>query len=104
MTGNVTERPFEPGSHVKKEQVLFRIDPRPFQVALAQAWAQEAQAQEAQAKAQLQFAQAEDSPVPLQPPRAARPGPASAGRLPTDRPRHRHPSGFHPEPLRFRYA
>ncbi|WP_331315915.1 efflux RND transporter periplasmic adaptor subunit [Methylobacterium mesophilicum] len=56
VTGNVTERPFEPGSHVKKGQVLFRIDPRPFQVALAQA-----KAQEAQAKAQLQFAQAEVS-------------------------------------------
>ena len=56
VTGDVTERPFEPGSHVKKGQVLFRIDPRPFQVALAQA-----QAQEAQAKAQLQFAQAEVS-------------------------------------------
>ncbi|MGH1575225.1 hypothetical protein ACRAWG_36990 [Methylobacterium sp. P31] len=36
--------------------MLFRIDPRPFQVALAQT-----QAQEAQAKAQLQFAQAEVS-------------------------------------------
>jgi RND family efflux transporter MFP subunit len=56
VTGNVTERPFEPGGHVKKGQVLFRIDPRPFQVALAQA-----KAQEAQAKAQLQFAQAEVS-------------------------------------------
>lgn len=56
VTGNVTDRPFEPGGHVKKGQVLFRIDPRPFQVALAQA-----QAQEAQAKAQLQFAQAEVS-------------------------------------------
>lgn len=56
VTGNVTERPFEPGGHVKKGQVLFRIDPRPFEVALAQA-----KAQEAQAKAQLQFAQAEVS-------------------------------------------
>ncbi|WP_456684794.1 efflux RND transporter periplasmic adaptor subunit [Bradyrhizobium sp. P5_C11_2] len=56
VSGNVTERPFEPGGHVKKGQVLFRIDPRPFQVALAQA-----QAQEAQAKAQLQFAEAEVS-------------------------------------------
>jgi multidrug efflux system membrane fusion protein len=56
VTGSVTERPFEPGGHVRKGQVLFRIDPRPFQVALAQA-----KAQEAQAKAQLQFAQAEVS-------------------------------------------
>ena len=56
VTGNVVERPFEPGSHVKKGQVLFRIDPRPFEVSLAQA-----KAQEAQAKSQLQFAQAEVS-------------------------------------------
>ncbi|GJD34930.1 Multidrug resistance protein MdtA [Methylobacterium aerolatum] len=56
VTGNVMERPFEPGSHVTKGQVLFRIDPRPFEVSLAQA-----KAQEAQAKSQLQFAQAEVS-------------------------------------------
>lgn len=54
VTGEVTDRPFEPGSHVKKGQLLFRIDKRPFEVALAQA-----KAQEGQAKAQLQFAQAE---------------------------------------------
>ncbi len=54
VTGDVTARPFEPGSHVKKGQLLFRIDKRPFEVALAQA-----KAQESQAKAQLQFAQAE---------------------------------------------
>ncbi|MDP4026940.1 efflux RND transporter periplasmic adaptor subunit [Methylobacterium sp. NEAU 140] len=54
VTGNVVERPFEPGGHVKKGQVLFRIDPRPFQVALAQA-----EAQKGQAEAQLTFAQAE---------------------------------------------
>jgi multidrug efflux system membrane fusion protein len=56
VTGNVTERPFEPGGHVKKGQALFRIDPRPFQVALSQA-----QAQEAQAQARLRFAKAEVS-------------------------------------------
>ncbi|MGU3407670.1 efflux RND transporter periplasmic adaptor subunit [Methylobacterium brachiatum] len=56
VTGNIIERPFEPGGHVKKGQVLFRIDPRPFEVSLAQA-----KAQEAQAKSQLQFAQAEVS-------------------------------------------
>ncbi|MCJ2013626.1 efflux RND transporter periplasmic adaptor subunit [Methylobacterium sp. J-076] len=54
VTGNVTERPFEPGGHVKKGQVLFRIDPRPFEVAL-----QTAKSQQAQAEAQLTFAQAE---------------------------------------------
>lgn len=54
VTGNVMERPFEPGGHVKKGQVLFRIDPRPFEVAL-----QTAKSQQAQAQAQLTFAQAE---------------------------------------------
>lgn len=54
VTGNVVERPFEPGGHVKKGQVLFRIDPRPFEVAL-----QTAKSQQAQAQAQLTFAQAE---------------------------------------------
>ena len=54
VTGQVVERAFEPGGHVKKDQVLFRIDPRPFEVAL-----QSAQAQRDQAKASLGFAQAE---------------------------------------------
>lgn len=54
VTGVVTERPFVPGSHVKKGDVLFRIDKRPFEVAL-----QTAKAQQEQAKAQLEFAQAE---------------------------------------------
>ncbi len=54
VTGVVTERPFEPGSHVRKGDVLFRIDKRPFEVAL-----QTAKAQQEQAKAQLEFAQAE---------------------------------------------
>ncbi len=54
VTGTVRDRPFEPGSHVRKDQLLFRIDPRPFEVAL-----QAAKAQQEQAKAQLEFAQAE---------------------------------------------
>ena len=54
VTGQVVERAFEPGGHVKKGQVLFRIDPRPFQVAL-----QSAEAQRDQAKANLEFAEAE---------------------------------------------
>lgn len=61
VTGNVMERPFEPGGHVKKGQMLFRIDPRPFEVAL-----QTAKSQQAQAQAQLTFAQAEvDRTEPL---------------------------------------
>jgi RND family efflux transporter MFP subunit len=54
VTGIVTERPFEPGGTVKKGQILFRIDPRPFEVAL-----QTAEAQRQQALAQLAFAGAE---------------------------------------------
>ncbi|MFG5120118.1 efflux RND transporter periplasmic adaptor subunit [Methylorubrum sp. POS3] len=54
VTGIVVERAFEPGGHVKKGQVLFRIDPRPFEVAL-----QSATALRDQAKATLDFAQAE---------------------------------------------
>lgn len=54
VTGMVMDRPFQPGSHVRKDQLLFRIDPRPFEVAL-----HAAKAQQEQAKAQLEFAQAE---------------------------------------------
>ncbi len=54
VTGQIVERAFEPGGLVKKGQVLFRIDPRPFEVAL-----RSAQAQREQAKAALAFAQAE---------------------------------------------
>lgn len=54
VTGNVIERAFEPGGHVKKGQILFRIDPRPFEVAL-----QSAEASRAQAQAALEFSQAE---------------------------------------------
>ncbi|CAO4173812.1 Efflux RND transporter periplasmic adaptor subunit [Methylorubrum populi] len=54
VTGFVVERPFEPGGHVKKGQVLFRIDSRPFEVAL-----KSAEALRDQAKATLDFAQAE---------------------------------------------
>jgi RND family efflux transporter MFP subunit len=54
VTGAVVERPFEPGAHVGEGAVLFRIDPRPFEVAL-----QAAEAQREQAKAQLAFAEIE---------------------------------------------
>lgn len=54
VTGTIIERPFEPGGSVKKDQVLFRIDPRPFEVAL-----QDAKAQSERAKAALEFAEAE---------------------------------------------
>lgn len=54
VTGTVMERPFEPGAHVEQGAVLFRIDPRPFEVAL-----EVAKAQREQAKAQLAFAEIE---------------------------------------------
>lgn len=54
VTGTVVERPFEPGARVEEGQILFRIDPKPFQVAL-----QAARAQREQAEAQLSFAKIE---------------------------------------------
>lgn len=54
VTGTIVERPFEPGAHVDENQILFRIDPRPFEVAL-----QAALAQREQARAQLSFAEIE---------------------------------------------
>lgn len=62
VTGTVVERPFEPGSHVAEGAVLFRIDPRPFEVALRVALAQLEQA-----KAQLAFTEVEVARIePLQ--------------------------------------
>lgn len=48
VTGQITARHFQDGSDVKQGDLLFTIDPRPFQAALEQA-----QGQLAQAKAQL---------------------------------------------------
>ena len=50
--GRITDREFQDGAELKKGQLLFVIDPRPFQAAL-----DSAQAQLAQAKAALQLAQ-----------------------------------------------
>jgi multidrug efflux system membrane fusion protein len=44
VAGKITERHFEDGADVKKGQLLFTIDPRPFQAALDSAKAQLAQA------------------------------------------------------------
>ncbi|MFC0409333.1 efflux RND transporter periplasmic adaptor subunit [Roseomonas elaeocarpi] len=51
VTGTVVERSFNPGAAVKRGDILFRIDPRPFQAALLAA-----QAQQSQAQATLDFA------------------------------------------------
>ena len=54
IQGQIIERLVEDGADVKKDQVLFKIDPRPTQAAL-----ESAQAQAAQAKAALGFANIE---------------------------------------------
>src|SRR5579862_2055147 len=61
VTGYLLSQDYTEGSFVRKGQLLFEIDPRPFDAALAQAQGQLAQArgQLAQAKAQLVQAQAQ---------------------------------------------
>jgi RND family efflux transporter MFP subunit len=61
VTGYLLSQDYKEGSFVRKGQLLFQIDPRPFDAALAQAQGQFAQAkgQLAQAKAQLTQAQAQ---------------------------------------------
>jgi len=61
VTGYLLTQNYTEGSFVKKGQLLFEIDPRPFQAVLDQAQGQLAQAggQVAQAKAQLVQAQAQ---------------------------------------------
>lgn len=61
VTGYLLTQNYTEGSFVKKGQLLFEIDPRPFQAALNQAQGQLSQAngQLAQAKAQLVQAQAQ---------------------------------------------
>jgi membrane fusion protein (multidrug efflux system) len=60
VAGYLLTRKYKEGSYVKKGQLLFEIDPRPFQAALDQAKGQlaQAQAQLIQAQAQLATAQA----------------------------------------------
>ena len=59
VSGYLIKQDYREGSVVQKGQVLFEIDPRPFQAALQQAEGQLGQAQGAvgQAQAQLQLAQ-----------------------------------------------
>ena len=61
VTGYLLSQDYKEGSFVLKGQLLFQIDPRPFDAALAQAQGQLAQAkgQLSQAKAQLTQAQAQ---------------------------------------------
>ncbi len=61
VTGYLLEQAYKEGSFVKKGQLLFQIDPRPFQAALELAQGQQAQTegQVAQARAELAQAQAQ---------------------------------------------
>src|SRR6185295_15512654 len=61
VSGYLLKQAYTEGSPVKKDQLLFEIDPRPFQAVLDQALGQVAQAngQLAQAKAQLLQAEAQ---------------------------------------------
>src|ERR1700733_4086534 len=58
VTGYLLTRNYKEGSFVRKGQILFEIDPRPFQAALDQARGQFAQAQLAQDEAQLSTSEA----------------------------------------------
>src|SRR5712675_735457 len=60
VTGYLLTRTYKEGSYVKKGELLFEIDPRPFQAALDQAKGQlaQAEAQLAQGEAQLATAEA----------------------------------------------
>lgn len=55
VAGSITERDFADGADLKKGQVLFKIDPRPYKAALDSAKAQLAQANAAQAFAKLEL-------------------------------------------------
>jgi len=59
VSGYLIEQAYKEGSFVKKGQLLFQIDPRPFQAALDQARAQLAQSQGQLEQARAQLSQAE---------------------------------------------
>ncbi len=58
VSGYLLEQAYSEGSFVKKGQLLFQIDPRPFQAALDLAQGQQAQAEGQLAQARAQLAQA----------------------------------------------
>jgi len=59
LGGRITERHFEDGANLQKGQLLFVIDPRPFQAQLDSAKANLAQAKAALELAKIQFARDE---------------------------------------------
>ncbi len=58
VSGYITAITFTPGSNVKKGQVLFKIDPRPFQATLAQAQGARTEATAARGLASLELERA----------------------------------------------
>jgi membrane fusion protein (multidrug efflux system) len=59
VSGNLLRQDYHEGSWVKKGQLLFEIDPRPFEAAVAQAEGQLAQTRGALGQAESQLAQAQ---------------------------------------------
>jgi membrane fusion protein (multidrug efflux system) len=59
VTGYLLQKDYTEGTFVKKGQLMFEIDPRPFQAALAQAQADQAKAQGQFSQANAQLSQAE---------------------------------------------
>lgn len=59
VSGNLIQQNYREGSVVKKGQILFQIDPRPFQAVVAQAQGQVEQAKGQVAQAQAQVGQTE---------------------------------------------
>ena len=59
VSGYLLEQAYKEGSFVKKGQLLFQIDPRPFQAALDQAQGQLAQAEGSWRRPSAQLSQAE---------------------------------------------
>jgi len=59
VAGYLTEQAYTEGSFVRKGQLLFQIDPRPFQAAVDETQGRLAQAQAQQEQARAQLAQAE---------------------------------------------
>jgi multidrug efflux system membrane fusion protein len=60
VAGRITERQFQDGENLKKGQLLFVIDPRPFKAQLDSAQANLAQAKAALELAKIQFARDEE--------------------------------------------
>ncbi len=61
MTGHLQKRDYQEGSFVKEGDLLFEIDPRPFEAALAQAKSELDQVQATQAATQADFERSQEA-------------------------------------------